>query len=107
MTWFEPHAEGWVLSVRAQAGARRNEVRGLHEGALKLSVTQVAEKGKANLALRDLLAKSLALKKSQVELIAGQTSPHKRFLIRELSHDQLQDRLRKLLSLGPNPQQFD
>ena len=53
---FEPHAEGWILRVRALPGARRNEVRGEQDGALKVCVTQVAEKGKANGALRDLLA---------------------------------------------------
>ena len=42
------HSEGVVLPVRAQAGASKNGIRGEQNGMLKVSVTQIAEKGKAN-----------------------------------------------------------
>jgi uncharacterized protein YggU (UPF0235/DUF167 family) len=42
------HPAGVILPVRAQPGASRAGIRGEHAGALKVSVTQVAEKGKAN-----------------------------------------------------------
>ncbi len=86
---LEIRPAGIVLAVRAAPGSRRNEFRGFQDGALKLSVTQVAEKGKANAALRTELARALGLRKSQVELIAGQTTPQKKFLIREISVDDL------------------
>ena len=70
--------------MRAQAGARDNAIRGQQDGALKVAVTQIAEKGKANKAIIDVLCKSLSLKRSQVSLIAGETSSQKRFLIRGL-----------------------
>jgi uncharacterized protein YggU (UPF0235/DUF167 family) len=60
---------------------------------LKVSVTQIAEKGKANKSLVEVLAKGLRLKRSQIELIAGETQPQKRFLIRGLSRDELKQRL--------------
>lgn len=84
-----PHADGVILPVRAQPGARRNEIRGIQDGMLKASVTQSPEKGKANKALIDLLCKSLGLKKSQVELISGETSHQKRFLVRGITADEL------------------
>ena len=90
---LEPHAEGTLLPVRAHAGARRNEIRGEQDGMLKVSVTQSPEKGKANKALVALLSKGLSLKKSQIELISGATSPQKRFLIREVTADDLRDRI--------------
>jgi uncharacterized protein (TIGR00251 family) len=93
---LEPHAEGTILPVRARAGARRNEVRGVQDGMLKLSVTQAPEKGKANKAIVALLAKTLDLKKSQIELIAGETSGQKRFLVRDVTADALQTRLGQL-----------
>lgn len=93
MIRLEPHPEGVVLAVRAQAGARRDEVRGEHDGALKVAVTQAPEKGKANKAIAELLAKHLQVRKSQVELISGETTSQKRFLIRGLSPSQLQTRL--------------
>lgn len=90
---LQPHAEGLILPVKAQAGSRRNEIRGIQDGALKVCVTQVAEGGKANEAIRQQLAKSLQLKRSQIELISGPTQPQKRFLIRDVDEVDLRDRL--------------
>lgn len=90
---LESHPEGVVLLVRAHAGAKKNELRGEHEGALRVSVTQAPEKGKANKSIIDLLAKSLKLKRSQLELIAGETSSQKRFLVREITFEELLKRL--------------
>jgi len=83
------HPEGLVLLVRAQPGARSNAIRGEQNGMLKVAVTQVAEKGKANESLVEVLAKALRLKRSQIELVAGQTQLQKRFLIRDLTRDDL------------------
>lgn len=76
------HAEGCVLSVRAQPGARRNAVVGEQAGALKVAVTAPPDQGRANKALAETLAGVLGLKKSQVELVAGPTSRDKKFLLR-------------------------
>ena len=92
---LEPHPEGTILPVRAHPGARRNEIRGEQNGMLRVSVTQAPEKGKANKALIAVLSKGLSLKKSQIELISGATSPEKRFLVREVSLSQLQERIER------------
>jgi uncharacterized protein (TIGR00251 family) len=93
-----PHHEGVVLAVHAQPGARSNAIRGVHAGALRVAVTQIAEKGKANRALRDVIARQLQLKKSQVELLSGETSATKKFLIRDIDRDTLSARLERLLA---------
>ena len=93
MIAIEPHPEGVVLPVRAQSGSRINGLRGEHERALKVSVTQVAEKGKANQAIIEVLAKALALRRSQIELLSGETSPQKKFLLRGISVEELRDKL--------------
>ena len=93
-----PHAEGTVLPVRARPGARRNEIRGEQDGMLKVCVTQAPEKGKANKALIALLAGGLSLRKSQLELIAGETSAKKRFLVRDVTPEEL---ARRIGALGP------
>jgi uncharacterized protein len=92
---LEPHPEGTVLAVRAQPGARRNEIRGEQDGRLKVCVTQSPERGKANKAVVELLSKSLGLKKSQIELIAGETSHQKRFLIRGIEPGKLAERVQR------------
>jgi uncharacterized protein (TIGR00251 family) len=87
------HAEGCVLSVRAQPGARRAGVQGEQNGALKVAVTAPPEDGRANQALVEVLREALGLKRSQVELLSGQTSRDKRFLIRGLTRAELEQRL--------------
>jgi uncharacterized protein (TIGR00251 family) len=91
------HAEGCILPVRAQPGARRAGVQGEQAGALKVAVTAPPEEGRANRALVEVLSKALGVKRSQVELIAGQTSRDKRFLIRGLTRAELESRLAALL----------
>jgi uncharacterized protein len=96
---LEPHSDGVILSVRAQPGARRNEIRGVQNDMLKVCVTQSPEKGKANKALVELLCKSLKLKKSQVELLSGETSQQKRFLVRGIGPEELAGRIAQATAL--------
>lgn len=94
---IQAHSRGALLPVKAQPGSRRNEVRGEQDGALKVSVTQIPEKGKANKAIADFLAKTLKLRKSQVLLLAGETSSQKTFLIEEITPESLQERIAPFL----------
>jgi hypothetical protein len=66
MISLEPHPDGVILPVRAQPGSRKNELRGEHEGMLKVCVTQAPEKGKANKAVAEFLAKSLGLAPQEI-----------------------------------------
>ena len=92
------HPEGIILPVRAQAGASTSGIRGEHSGMLKVAVTQIAEKGKANKALALALAKGLGLKRSQVELASGESQREKRFLIRGISREDLSERIAAVLA---------
>jgi uncharacterized protein (TIGR00251 family) len=98
---LQPHSGGTLLPVRAQPGGRRNEIRGVRDGMLRVSVTQVAEKGKANKAVVEVLSRGLALRKSQIELIAGESSPQKRFLIRDITAAELSARIAAALAGAP------
>jgi uncharacterized protein (TIGR00251 family) len=95
---LQPHPAGVVLPVKAQPGARKNAIRGEHNGALKVSVTQAAEKGKANKALVAVLSTQLGLKNHQIELVAGETTSRKRFLIRGVAEETLQAKIESLLA---------
>jgi uncharacterized protein len=90
---LEPHAEGVVLPVRAKPGARRNGLGSVRDGQLQVCVTQAAEKGKANRAIIEVLTRELALRRSQVDLLSGETSPRKRFLVRGVTAAELTQRI--------------
>jgi uncharacterized protein (TIGR00251 family) len=70
---------------------------GVREGALRVAVTAAPEKGKANRAIAELLAKTLGVSKSSIELISGETSPQKRFLIVGANMDTIRSILNKCL----------
>jgi uncharacterized protein len=89
MLTIMPHAEGCLLGVRAQPGARKNAVLGEHAGMLKIAVTPPPQDGRANQGITELLREWLGLKRSQVELATGATSRQKQFLIRGIDVAQL------------------
>ncbi len=92
------HAEGLVLPVRAQPGARRAGVQGERAGALKVAVTAPPHDGRANEALAEALREALGVRRSQVELLTGATGRDKRFLIRGLGREELERRVTGLVS---------
>jgi len=79
---IQEHTEGVVISIRAQANARKTAVLGEHAGALKVAVTAPPEDGRANAAVVELLRDYFGLKRSQIDLIGGLTSRNKVVLIR-------------------------
>ena len=92
------HAEGCILPVRAQPGARKCGATGEHDGALKIAVTAPPEDGRANKAIVEALRDLLDLKRSQVEMLSGETSRDKRFLIRGVAKVDLERRVQSLIS---------
>ena len=91
------HAEGCILPVHAQPGAKKAAVGGEHGGALKIAVTAPPEDGRANDALVEVLRDTLGLKRSQIDLIGGQTCRDKKFLIRGMSRVELESLVATLL----------
>ena len=94
---LQSHPGGVILPVRAHP-ARRDEVRGVQDGALKVCVTQAPEKGKANKAIIEVLARWLGVRKSQLELVSGETASQKKFLVREIEREDLAERINKRLA---------
>jgi hypothetical protein len=84
---------GTLLKLRVKAGARRDALLGAHGGALKLSVTAPAERGRANRAVLGLLGRALGLPPSSLTLLSGQASPDKTLLV-PLPPAELRARLR-------------
>ena len=79
------HADGCILPVRAQPGARRAGVQGEQAEALKVAVTAPAQEGRANEALIAFLAQTLSLPKSSIHLLSGQSSRSKIVQIKGLT----------------------
>ena len=65
------------ISLRVRAGAHRDEIVGVRDGVLLLRVVAPAHDGRANRALRRLLAERLAVAPSRVMIVRGQRSREK------------------------------
>ena len=92
MLQLEAVEGGTVISVRANAGARRDAVTGVHDGALRVHVCVAPEKGKANRAIAEVVADFFSLRRSQVELVAGPTSPQKKFRLSGISETTIREK---------------
>lgn len=70
------------IDVKVVPRSARSEVAGaMADGALKVKVAAVPEKGKANAELRAVLARHFGVTLREVELIAGAASTRKRVRI--------------------------
>ena len=70
-----------VLRVRVQPGAGRSAVTGRHGDALALRVAAPPLEGRANAQCLELVADIFGVRKSQVELVAGDKSRLKRIRV--------------------------
>ena len=86
MGFFEPYKHGYLLRVKLSPGASSCGFRGLFADVeqnlwLKVSITTVPEKGKANKELIKMLAKELKLSQSLFEIVSGITDHMKKIYI--------------------------
>ncbi len=86
-------AGGVVIQVKALAAARRNELRGVENGRLKVATTAAPEKGRANEAILRQVADVLQVPARQVELLRGATSNQKTILVHGISLNEVRERL--------------
>ena len=87
--------QGVILLVKAQPGALKNEVAGERNGRLLVKCTQAPEKGKANDAIIEILAKALDVRKSRISLVSGQTNSEKKFLIEDATIEEIRESIEK------------
>ena len=93
MPIVRPHADGAVVAVKVVPGASRRRIVGPLGERLKVAVRKPPEKGAANQAVAALLAKALAVRASDVEILRGGVSPQKVFLVRGLGAGEDRQRL--------------
>jgi len=66
-----------VLKIKAFPKSERNAIDGVRNGELVVRIQAPALRGQANKELVKFLAKTLAVARSEIELLSGETSRHK------------------------------
>ncbi|ODT51271.1 DUF167 family protein [Devosia sp. 63-57] len=85
-SWFRPTPTGLVLHLRVTPNAGRDAIDGAEirdDGScvLRVRVSAVPDKGKANAAVIVLMAKALGTAKSTISLVSGDTSRQKTLVV--------------------------
>ena len=73
---------GQYLKVKVHAGEKKNRLEQKAPDSFEIWVKAPAEQGRANEAVRAILAENLGVPESKITLIKGATSPSKIFLKR-------------------------
>jgi uncharacterized protein len=89
-----------VLHVHVQPGAGRSAVVGRHGTSLKVRVAAPPVGGRANEACAEILAETFGLEDAHVELVGGQTSRSKTFVLKGLDVDDFRRRLETVVGDG-------
>jgi uncharacterized protein len=85
---------GAALAIRVTPGAKRNEIDGiLDDGTIRIRLTAPPVEGKANSALIDFLARVLGARRSEIEIVAGETSRNKLVAITDIDPQTVQEKL--------------
>ncbi|RLB88437.1 MAG: YggU family protein [Deltaproteobacteria bacterium] len=90
MLWIKETADGVIFKVMAQPRASRNKIAGLQGDALKLRITAPPVEGAANKMCIELLAKTLKVRKSDIDIIQGQSGRTKKILVRSASRSDIE-----------------
>jgi len=63
-----------IITVHVKPRSRKNTIEWIDDETAKISVSAVAEKGKANDAVIDLLSEDLKIAKSLITIVRGKTT---------------------------------
>lgn len=72
-----------IITVHVKPRSRKNSVEWVDDETAKISVTAIAEKGKANDAVIEVLAEDLDIAKSRIEIVRGKTTRIKQVEIKD------------------------
>lgn len=82
-----------MLTVKVVPASSRTSLAGLLNGMLKIKVAAAPQKGKANRALIEFIAKKLGVKKNAVRIIAGETNQVKNVEVAGITAEQALEKL--------------
>ena len=85
--------ESCTIKVRVQPKSSRNQVDVFQDGALRVRVTAAPTEGQANAAVIAILAKTLGVSKSRLEIIRGYSSRDKVVSVDTLTEQEVQRKI--------------
>ena len=98
---YDVREDGSVeLRLHVQPAAGRSAIRGRHGDAVKVSVGAPPEKGRANDAVVQLLARTFGVAAKDVSIVAGETSRTKRARLAKVDLEVFRETLEREVGTG-------
>jgi len=94
--YFKITGNDIVIKVKIVPGSSKNKTVGVHNDAIKITITAPPVEGKANKKCIAYLAKYFDVAKSKIEIISGQTSKNKLIKIYDISQKEFLDKIEKI-----------
>jgi uncharacterized protein (TIGR00251 family) len=85
--------DGLLIRLHVQPRAKKNEISGVHNGALKIRVTAPPVDDAANRAVIEYLADRLGISKSKLVVLSGARSRDKNLRVYGISPEEFQNQL--------------
>ena len=85
--------EDIIFTAKIIPASSKTSLAGILGGMLKIKIAAPAEKGKANKAVIDFLSEKIGVKKNNIAIISGQSSPVKQIRISGISANELLSKL--------------
>ena len=95
--YFKITGNDIVIKVKIVPGSSKNKIVGVHNNAIKITITVPPVEGKANKKCIAYLAKYFDVAKSKIKIISGQTSKNKLIKIYDISQKEFLDKLEKVI----------
>lgn len=90
---FHETREGVTFAVKVIPRAKRDEIVGIENDALKIRLNAPPVEGRANEALVKFLAQTLNIARANVEIVRGETSRNKVVRVRNMTAAQVNELL--------------
>lgn len=94
MLEIRQRSDGVSITVRVTPKARQANIGGIHDGALKVAVTEPADRGRANDGVVRAVSDLLQISRSQVAVLTGHTARRKTLLTIGVSAEVIETRCR-------------
>ena len=89
-----------TLQVHVQPGAKSSSIVGIRDGVLFVRVAAPPRAGRANQALLALIAETLSVPKSKVDVVRGQASRYKTVAVEGIGPEELKQTLAQAVARG-------
>ena len=91
--WYKITENGIILTIKLTPNSSKNEILGYSNEYIKIKVSAPPNENKANKKLVDFITEYFDTSKSNVSLISGDKSRHKKVLLKNYNFEKIRQKI--------------